>query len=87
MREHSTRKFIAVTRVVTSLGYYLTIPLLGVIALKAGSMSAVEVGALVSAHSLFRRGLALPTGVLCDRWGGERVLVVGLVAEAVGYIL
>ncbi|WP_203983727.1 MFS transporter [Sphaerisporangium rufum] len=87
MLERSTRKFIAVTRVVTSLGYYLTIPLLGVIALRAGSMSAVEVGALVSAHALFRRGLALPTGVLCDRWGGERVLVAGLVAEAVGYVL
>jgi MFS transporter, DHA1 family, multidrug resistance protein len=87
MSERSTRRFIGVTRVVTSLGYYLTIPLLGVIALKAGSMTAFEVGALVSAHALFRRGLALPTGALCDRWGAERVLVVGLVAEASGYVL
>lgn len=85
--ERSTRRFIGVTRVVTSLGFYLTVPMLGLIAIMAGSMSALQVGALISANALFRRGLGLPTGILCDRWGAERVLVVGLVAEAVAYVL
>src|SRR5262245_23492856 len=87
MRARSTKRFIGVTRVATSFGYYLTVPLLGVIALRAGAMSAIEVGTLVSSHAICRRGLALPIGVLCDRKGAERVLVLGLVAEAVGYVL
>ncbi|WP_158264191.1 MFS transporter [Amycolatopsis sp. CA-126428] len=83
----STKRFIGVTRVVTSLGYYLTIPLLGVVALRAGAMSPIEVGTLVAVHAVFRRCLALPVGVICDRRGAERVLVLGLVAEAAGYAL
>ncbi|WP_326950771.1 MFS transporter [Amycolatopsis sp. NBC_01307] len=83
----STKRFIGVTRIATSLGYYLTIPLLGVVALRAGAMSPIEVGTLVAVHAVFRRGLALPVGVLCDRRGAERVLVLGLVAEAAGYAL
>jgi MFS transporter, DHA1 family, multidrug resistance protein len=87
MSKQATIKFIGLTRVTTSLGYYLTIPLLGVVALQVGSMSAAEVGILVAAHTLFRRGLAVPTGVLCDRWGAERILLLGLGMEAVGYLL
>lgn len=87
MRARSTKRFIGVTRVATSLGYYLTIPLLGVVALRAGAMSPLEVGTLVAVHAVFRRCLALPVGVICDRHGAERVLVLGLVAEAAGYAL
>jgi DHA1 family multidrug resistance protein-like MFS transporter len=87
MRARSTKRFIGVTRVATSFGYYLAVPLLGVIALRAGAMSAIEVGTLVSSHAVCRRGLALPIGVVCDRRGAERVLVLGLAAEAAGYVL
>ncbi|MEV6766736.1 MFS transporter [Streptomyces sp. NPDC051105] len=85
--ERSPKAFIAATRVATSLGYYLTIPLLGLVALRAGAMTSTEVGVLIATHTLFRRSVAVPTGMACDRWGAERVLVVGLAAEAVGYLL
>ena len=83
----SPRQFVGFTRVVTSFGYFLTVPLLGVIALRAGAMTPAEVGVLIAVHTLARRSLAVPMGVLCDRWGAERVLVLGLLLEAAGYLL
>ncbi|MFD8497337.1 MFS transporter [Amycolatopsis sp. NPDC059657] len=87
MPELSAKRFIATTRVITSFGFYLTIPLLAVVALRAGSMTVAEVGILLAAQALFRRGMAIPSGILCDRYGGAKLLVAGLAAEAVGYVL
>ncbi|MFD8492734.1 MFS transporter [Amycolatopsis sp. NPDC059657] len=80
-------RFIASTRVVTSFGYFLTIPLLGSIALQAGAMTPAEVGLLIAVHTLCRRTFAVPVGLLCDRWAPERVLVAGLLLEAAGYLV
>ncbi|SDW74801.1 Major Facilitator Superfamily protein [Amycolatopsis xylanica] len=80
-------RFIASTRVVTSFGYFLTIPLLGSIALQAGAMAPAEVGLLIAVHTLCRRTFAVPVGLLCDRWAPERVLVTGLLLEAAGYLV
>ncbi|WP_370941825.1 MFS transporter [Amycolatopsis sp. cg5] len=80
-------RFIASTRVVTSFGYFLTIPLLGSIALQAGAMAPAEVGLLIAVHTLCRRTFAVPVGLLCDRWAPERVLVAGLLLEAAGYLV
>jgi MFS transporter, DHA1 family, multidrug resistance protein len=85
--QRSPKRFIAATRVITSFGFYLTIPLLALVALRAGSMTAAEVGVLLAAQSLFRRGMAIPSGMLCDRFGGQRLLVAGLAGEAVAYVL
>ncbi|SEC15208.1 MFS transporter [Streptomyces sp. TLI_105] len=76
---------ISATRVVTSLGFYLSIPMLGVIALRSGTMSAADVGLLVATHALFRRAFSIPLGIACDRWGARPMLVGGLCAETIAY--
>jgi MFS family permease len=71
---------------VTSVGYFLVIPFLTVYLTAHAHMTDADAGLLFAALSLTRRGFGIPAGWASDRFGPARVLVTGLLIEAVAYL-
>jgi MFS transporter, DHA1 family, multidrug resistance protein len=74
-------------RLLTSCGYYLTIPLLAGYATGNLGMSAIQASALIAIHVFTRRGFAIPGGHWCDRLGNKPILLLGLAIEVAGYLV
>jgi DHA1 family multidrug resistance protein-like MFS transporter len=72
-------------RFLTSVGYFLVLPFLTVYLTRRLGMTVAQASLLFAALILTRRGLGIAAGWASDAVGAVRVLVAGLLIEALAY--
>lgn len=76
---------VVLGRFMTNIGFFMVIPFLTIYVTRDAGMSGLQAGALFAVFEFTRRGLGIPAGWASDRFGASRVLVLGLLIEAVAY--
>lgn len=77
---------VIVGRFTVDTGYFMVLPFLTVYVTELG-MSGFEAGALFAILQAMKLGFGVPAGWASDRFGPFRILILGLVLEAVSYLL
>src|SRR5919106_5396984 len=66
------------------LGPFLILPVFALYAEDLEGATPVLIGLAIGAYGLTQAGLQLPFGVLSDRFGRKRLIILGLVIFAIG---
>ena len=81
----STVYIILLSTLVSNVGSYLIIPLLGVFLVTERGLTTIEVGSIYANMVIAQMVGSLLGGVLADRLGAKRVLIIGLILRVVAF--
>lgn len=77
---------LALAQVSANLGFYLVLPFLAAYAAGPLGLAPWAVGLVLGVRTFTQQGLFLVGGLLSDRYGARRLVVVGCAVRVVGYV-
>lgn len=74
------------SQLVFNLGFYAVVPFLALVMAQDFGMAATAVGVVLGARVFSQQGLFLVGGMITDRWGPRRAMLVGCLVRITGYL-
>ena len=74
------------SQLVFNIGFYAVVPFLALVMTQDFGMAATAVGVVLGARVFSQQGLFLVGGVITDRWGPRRAMLVGCLVRVSGYL-
>lgn len=74
------------TQLVFNIGFYAVVPFLALVMTDDLGLGAAAVGIVLGARTFSQQGMFLFGGVIADRWGARRSILVGCIIRALGYL-
>ncbi|MFK0003555.1 MFS transporter [Paenarthrobacter sp. NPDC090522] len=83
-RTKDTRTLLA-AQLVFNIGFYAVVPFLAVAMRDDFGMQAAAIGLVLGARTFSQQGMFLVGGLLADRWGTKRAMLLGCLVRISGY--
>jgi MFS family permease len=74
------------SQLVFNIGFYAVVPFLALVMTQDFGMTATAVGVVLGARVFSQQGLFLVGGMITDRWGPRRAMLVGCLVRISGYL-
>ncbi|WP_105030205.1 MFS transporter [Arthrobacter ruber] len=84
--KHVSASLLLPTQLVFNVGFYAVVPFLAFVMSEDLGLSATAVGIVLGARTFSQQGMFLLGGVIADRWGPRRSILMGCIVRATGYL-
>ena len=74
------------SQLIFNIGFYAVVPFLALVMTRDFGMTATAVGVVLGARVFSQQGLFLVGGMITDRWGPRRAMLVGCLVRISGYL-
>ncbi|CCQ44353.1 major Facilitator Superfamily protein [Pseudarthrobacter siccitolerans] len=74
------------SQLIFNIGFYAVVPFLALVMTRDFAMTATAVGVVLGARVFSQQGLFLVGGMITDRWGPRRAMLVGCLVRISGYL-
>jgi len=74
------------SQLIFNIGFYAVVPFLALVMTRDFGMTATAVGVVLGARVFSQQGLFLVGGMITDRWGPRRAMLVGCLVRICGYL-
>jgi MFS family permease len=74
------------SQLVFNIGFYAVVPFLALVMTRDFGLAATAVGIVLGARVFSQQGLFLVGGMITDRWGARRAMLVGCLVRVSGYL-
>ncbi|TNB69532.1 MFS transporter [Arthrobacter sp. BB-1] len=79
-------RLLLASQLVFNIGFYAVVPFLALVMTQDFGMTATAVGVVLGARVFSQQGLFLAGGMITDRWGPRRAMLVGCLVRISGYL-
>ncbi|PNI09217.1 MFS transporter [Arthrobacter sp. AFG7.2] len=83
---HPGPGLLLASQLVFNVGFYAVVPFLALVMTQDFGMTATAVGVVLGARVFSQQGLFLVGGLITDRWGPRRAMLVGCLVRVSGYL-